>query len=222
MRVLLAGASEVRTGLAGLPAELEALERSEAGARERERLARSELAIAEGALAELERARRPKAQALEDARRNVDTAVAAMADARAHVERLAARRAVLQETESRLEREAVDLGRRAHDVASALEALPRLMDAGKSAPAAGLDGLVEWGGRVRAALFVLRGTLETERERIVAEANALGSAVLGEDVGASSVRLVRRRLEEVSGQGNRESSGRTSRLPPSEQPGGNR
>ena len=49
------------------------------------------------------------------------------------------------------------------------------------------------------ALFVARGTLETERERIVVEANALGTAVLGESLGGSSVAVIRRRLEESLG-----------------------
>ena len=63
-------------------------------------------------------------------------------------------------------------------------------------PGETLDGIDEWGARVRSSLFVARGTLETERERIVVEANALAAAVLGESLGASSVAVVRRRLEE--------------------------
>ena len=62
-----------------------------------------------------------------------------------------------------------------------------------------MEELEEWGARVRSALFVARGTLETERERVVTEANALGTAVLGESLGASSVAVVRRRLEERLG-----------------------
>jgi hypothetical protein len=41
--------------------------------------------------------------------------------------------------------------------------------------------------------------LETERERVVVEANVLGASVLGEQLGASSVALVRRRLESAAG-----------------------
>jgi hypothetical protein len=37
--------------------------------------------------------------------------------------------------------------------------------------------------------------LEAERERVVVEANVLGTSVLGEELGAASVALVRRRLE---------------------------
>ena len=66
-------------------------------------------------------------------------------------------------------------------------------------PGATLDDIEEWGARVRSALFVARGTLETERERIVIEANALGTAVLGENLGGTSVAVIRRRLEESLG-----------------------
>jgi hypothetical protein len=48
-------------------------------------------------------------------------------------------------------------------------------------------------------VLVARGTLESERERIVAEANALGSAALGEQLSATSVALVRLRLEHLTG-----------------------
>jgi hypothetical protein len=58
-----------------------------------------------------------------------------------------------------------------------------------------LAELEDWGGQVRSALFVARGTLEAERERVVVEANVLGASVLGEQLGASSVALVRRRIE---------------------------
>ncbi len=52
---------------------------------------------------------------------------------------------------------------------------------------------------VRSSLFVVQGNLETERDRVVVEANALGAALLGESLGASSVAVVRRRLEERLG-----------------------
>ena len=58
-----------------------------------------------------------------------------------------------------------------------------------------IDELDDWGGQVRSALFVVRGTLEAERERVVVEANVLGTSVLGEELGATSVAIVRRRLE---------------------------
>jgi hypothetical protein len=63
-----------------------------------------------------------------------------------------------------------------------------------------------------------------ERERIVVEANALGSAVLGEQLGASSVALVRRRLESGSADVRTgiEVAGRRSSAPPSRQLDGQR
>ena len=63
-------------------------------------------------------------------------------------------------------------------------------------PGTSLDELEEWGARAHAALFVVVGGLEGERERIVLEANALAAAALGEQTGAASVALVRRRLEQ--------------------------
>ena len=62
-------------------------------------------------------------------------------------------------------------------------------------PGETLESVEEWGAHVRSVLFVARGTLEQERERIVVEANALGSAVLGEQLGGSSATLVRQRIE---------------------------
>jgi hypothetical protein len=46
-------------------------------------------------------------------------------------------------------------------------------------------------------VLVARGTLEAQRELIVVEANALAAGALGEPLGASSVALVRRRLEQL-------------------------
>ena len=59
-----------------------------------------------------------------------------------------------------------------------------------------LDEMEQWSLVARSALLVSRGTLELERERLVVEANELAALVLGESSAGSSVRLVRRRLEE--------------------------
>jgi hypothetical protein len=72
-----------------------------------------------------------------------------------------------------------------------------MVDAAKGEPGTTLAELEDWAGRARAALFVARGTLETERERIVAEANALGAAVTGEPAAGTSVALVRKRIEDA-------------------------
>ena len=85
----------------------------------------------------------------------------------------------------------------ARDIAAALRDAPRVADAGKGDPGSTLAEMEDWGGRARAALFVARGTLDNERERVVAEAHALAEAVLGEQPSGTSVALVRRRLEQA-------------------------
>jgi hypothetical protein len=127
-------------------------------------------------------------QVLQDARE-------AVTDAAHRVERLEAARAELRDLEQALHAEAEGLAVEARDVAAALRDAPRVADAGKGEPGSSLEDIDDWGGRARAALFVTRGTLETERERVVAEANALAASVIGEDLGAASVALVRRRVE---------------------------
>jgi hypothetical protein len=64
-------------------------------------------------------------------------------------------------------------------------------------PGSSLEGLADWGARVRAALFVVTGGLETERDRVVREAGELGASVLGEPPVGASVAVVRRRLEDA-------------------------
>jgi len=63
-------------------------------------------------------------------------------------------------------------------------------------PGTSLGEIEEWGARAHAALFVVRGSLESERERLVLEANSLAAATFGDHGGGASVALVRRRLEE--------------------------
>ena len=61
-----------------------------------------------------------------------------------------------------------------------------------------LPGLLEWGARARGALLVATSVLETERERIVREANELGAAALGDQALAASVALVREQIERAA------------------------
>ena len=49
-------------------------------------------------------------------------------------------------------------------------------------PEPGLAGALDWSSRARGAVFVVRGGLEQERERIVREAEELGATLLGEQV----------------------------------------
>jgi hypothetical protein len=97
--------------------------------------------------------------------------------------------------ERALREEAPALARSATEIAADLRGRPRVPEAAGRAPGTSLAELEDWGQLVRSVLLVARGTLETERDRIVAEANVLGASALGDDLGATSVALVRRRLE---------------------------
>ena len=99
--------------------------------------------------------------------------------------------------EAALRAEAEGLAVEAAQVARAVAEVPRLSDSGRAVPGSSLAEIEEWGARAHAALFVVRGGLESERERVVQEANALAAAALGEQLAGASVALVRRRLEEA-------------------------
>ena len=189
-------AAEVREALARIPVELEAVESRRLLVESVAASARSELAAAEGRLVVLEGARRQRPDEIDRARSEAATARQELDDAESQLERLDAEAEALRAGERELETEAVALRREASLVAADLRVAPRITESAKADPGASLDDVEEWGAQVRSALFVARGTLETERERIVVEANALGTAVLGESLGGSSVAVIRRRVEE--------------------------
>ncbi len=190
-----ARAVEIRARLEALPEELAGVERAEAEARTRERDARAEQSEAERRLDQVMESRRAGEEERARARQVLQDAREAVSDAVHRVERLVAQRSELHDLEQALRAEADGLAVEARDVAAGLRDAPRVADAGKGEPGTSLEEIDDWGARARAALFVARGTLETERERVVAEANALAASVLGEDLGAASVALVRRRVE---------------------------
>jgi chromosome segregation ATPase len=190
-----ARAVEIRHRLDELPAELAGVEHAEGEARTREHVARAEETEAQRRLDQLMASRRAGEEERARARQVLQDAREAVSDAEHRVERLQAKRAELHDLEQALRAEADGLVVEARDVAAALREAPRLADAAKGEPGTALDDIDEWGGRARAGLFVAQGTLEAERERIVVEANALAAALLGEDLGAASVALVRRRVE---------------------------
>jgi chromosome segregation ATPase len=194
-----ARAGEVRAALERIPAEFEELARRLADARVDEAAATAALARGEERLAELETARRKRVDEIERARSEVATARDVLADARANVARIASQDGQLRADERALAGESDSLLRSAGEVAADIGRFERVTESAHRRPGDTLSELEDWGGHVRSALFVARGTLEAERERIVVEANALGSAVLGETLGASSVALVRRRLQERLG-----------------------
>jgi chromosome segregation ATPase len=102
-----------------------------------------------------------------------------------------------REAES-VRRESPLLERRAHELAGRLARMPRISGKAAEEPVPGLGGTIDWGDRARAALFVARSGLETERERVVREANELATSALGEAAAPTSVTLVRERLERAS------------------------
>ena len=187
--------AEIRDALDALPSEITAVEQAQDAARIAQDEARAELAEAERKREHVEGSRRSTAEEKAAARRTAQDAREALADAEHRVERLRDQHTGLVENRQALEAEAEGLAVAARDIAAALQGAPRVADAGKGDPGRTLAEIEDWGGRARAALFVARGTLDNERERVVAEANALAEAVLGEQPGGTSVALVRRRLE---------------------------
>ena len=196
-----ARARRVSRALEAIPAEIEQAERAERDARAREAEARRDLADAEARLEEAGRSRRAGEDARVAAERAVRRAVVAAEDAVSTVAAMRERLEALVRDEAALQAEGEGLAVEARHVAAEVTAAPRVSESGRSAPGSSLAEIEEWGARAHAALFVVRGGLETERERIVLEANTLATAVLGEQVGGSSVALVRKRLEESPGGG---------------------
>ncbi len=187
-------AGEVGDRLDALPDDRRAAAQALDAARAAEALARAELGIAEDRVAAL--GRRASREERDQADRELTRAREDVHDAEQRSARAAHGIDELDELDHALRAEADGLVVAATDVASGIAALPRVSDAGKSVPGPSLVSVEEWGARARAALFVARGALATERERIVIEANTLGSSVLGEPLGGSSAALVRRRLQQ--------------------------
>lgn len=188
-------AADTLRALASLPVEREALAAAVREAAERTAAADRALAEARATIESAERARRDRDAKIAEAQADLRVAEERRLDAGRHVERLAASRVELDERARTLvaqrERLEAAVATLAAEVSSthrvAAPALHRVPDS--------LEHLDDWGVEARAALFVARGSIATERDRLVAEANAVGSAALGEDVGALGVSQVIRRLE---------------------------
>ena len=172
---------------------------------ERDHVART-AADADAALARAQRGEAEAEAALARARKDDARLAAERALAAARTELRAAeerrvrardRDAALEQEAEQLEAEGRDLEREAERLAAELAAAPRVSPT--EPPREGLAELVEWGARAHAAVLVARGGLESERERIVREANELASSALGEPLYATNVASVRQRLEERLG-----------------------
>jgi len=171
-----------------VPGELARLDRVEAEARDAAAAAANALDDIERRVADLPR--RDAELELENARR-----VASEAAARGR--HVTAERTALLEREASSRVEIGDLTREAGEVAACLNDIPRVSESGREPPGETLADVSEWARRVHAALFVVRGQLESERDRLIREANELAGAVLGEQLSGSNVSLVRKRLEEA-------------------------
>ena len=186
-------AAATRALLASAPAEHAALDRAEAEALDLRRAVDADLAAAAAAVATLEAAGR-KGQEVADAQRDLGHAQVAARDAVARVDRIAYARQTLLRSERAVRADVPNLVAEAEAVAGRLAELSRVSASGRALPGSSEDELVGWAARVHAALLVVRGQLDVKRDRLVREANELGSVVLGEELAGSSVELVGRRV----------------------------
>jgi hypothetical protein len=189
-----ARAGEIQALLAAMPGERLRLDEAEASARLREAEARRELAAATQRRDEAERSRRAGDEQKARAAREAAVAADAVAAVESQLERISEQRIALDEDATVLLAEGRGLAVAAESIAGEIGTIDGVSESGRGAPDGTLDGLDEWGARVRAALFVVRGSLEARRDRVVAEANSLAAAVLVELHAATSVADVRRRV----------------------------
>jgi hypothetical protein len=194
-------AVRVREALAAMPGEIEHAERDERDARARAAELHSELDEADRRFREVNGSRRSTDDARVDAERALSRATVAAGDAESSAQRARERLEQLVREEAAAQTEGEALATEAHEVAAAVAAVPRVSHSGRAVPGASLDEIEEWGARAHAALFVVRGSLEGERERLVVEANALAAATFVDQGGAASVALVRRRIEDWASSG---------------------
>lgn len=187
-------ASETMAALAGIPSARDALAEAERLAAERVAAAVRAREEARAVLAEAERARRDRDAKVADAQSDLRVAEEGVADAERHVAQLAVSVADLAEREQLLLRRRAALEVSVPELVAEVAATHRVSSPGVHRAPAELTELDTWGVEARAALLVARGSIAGDRERIVAEANAIGSAALGEDVGALGVSQVLGRL----------------------------
>jgi chromosome segregation ATPase len=183
--------------LDGAPAELAAIDRVEAQARDALAAAVEALAAAERRIAAVVAGRRVSSDARLEAEHELERSREIADEAATRLERLGRERVAQVEAEAAARAAASALSSEASDVVLRIRHVPRVSQSGREGPARGLAGLSDWAGRVHAALFVVRGQLEGERDRLVREANELGGSVFGEQLAGATIALVRRRLEEA-------------------------
>lgn len=189
-------AERTRGALDALPAEIGRAEQAVTEALAREVVTRQEAAEAERRLADVQGSKRASHEARVAAERAARRTNVLVTDAAEAVARQQERLQLLLSDQLALRVEAGGLAVEARMVAHDVAGLQRLSESGRKAPGASLGEIEEWGSRAHSAIFVVRGGLEAERERIVHEATALAESALAEQVAGASVSLVRRRLEQ--------------------------
>jgi chromosome segregation ATPase len=192
-------AAEVDEFLARLPSERQRLQAERAKADPQAAHALRTSDGAEELFAVAERGRSEEGVA--EARRAVIRTRDALRMAERHVSVLDEEAAELESAAAEAIREVAELEGRAHNLAAAFGEHSRLAEQAASEPGPGLGGVVEWGSAARAALFVARGGLSSEREAVIRQANELGSVLLGEPLLAARPAAVVRRVEELKAAG---------------------
>jgi chromosome segregation ATPase len=189
-------AADLEKFLSRLPVEWEQLQTEQAGADQQAARALRAKDEASESLADAERGR--SADAVAEARRAVIRTQDALRMADRHVSGLDAESAALEGADADAIREAAELDAQARQLVAEFRQHPRLTEQAASDPLPGLPGIVEWGSAARAALFVARGGLSSEREAVIRQANELGSKLLGEPLLAAKPATVLRRVEELT------------------------
>ena len=154
---------------------------------------RDEAARAETELAQAERSRDERR--LASARRGLERAADSVSAGERRLERATGARAAVEREVAEARASIPALEDEAGRLSLRLAEIPRVSRTGLEPAGPGLDGIDEWASRVAAALLVVRSGLDTERERLIREANELAASVLGDEGLGTSVALVRARLE---------------------------
>ncbi len=188
-------AAELEGFLSRLPAERERVQTERADAEPQAARALRVKVEAGESLADAERGR--SAEAVAGARRAVIRSQDASRMTDRRVSELGEESAKLESAAADAIREAAELEAQGRRLAAAFREHPRLTQQGTPGPLPGLVGIVEWGSAVRAALFVARGGLSSEREAVIRQANELGSVLLGEPQLATRPATVLRLVEEL-------------------------
>ena len=143
--------------------------------------------------------RRPNAprdeRRLASAQRLLERARDSLAAGERRLERATATRAEVERKLAEGEAAIPGIEEEARALSRRLAEVPRISRTGLEPPEPGLAGVDEWASRVAGALLVVRSGLETERERLIREANELAASVLGDQGAGTSVALARARLE---------------------------